>query len=310
LGDLISAFRRMRIRMGDAGWAAVQPARSKLHAGSRRLMRWRRRRADALWYWAASLRVSWQRATRRRRAAVGVLAVLPIAMASGVTAMLLPAGGDPRAGPSQERTAGESRPKQKDVKPATASARGERPKPGRAATGSTGAGTAAVTAAQGLAVTPGPAASEDGSGVTGGRPGGESPGGGSWGGDAGDSPARGPDRSRGVERRTSPAPAPPTRTPAPRVPAGRDGKRSAPSPGPPAAQPPAPRSQAPAAPPASTGAPVTEPAPPVTEPDADFEEERPGDGDGDRDGGHGPGRGEGPQPPPDRGGGNDEDHDP
>jgi hypothetical protein len=307
---LTSAFRRMRIRIGDAGWAAVQPARSKLHAGYFRATCWRLRRADELRYAAASLRASWHAASGRRRAAVGVLAVLPFAMASGVTAIVLPTGGDPRAGaPAQERTAADAPAKQNDAGPAPVGPRATRYERAAQATG----GAYAASAAEGVAAAPAPAAASEGSGLAGGRRGGDGPradsggggagGGDSGGGDSGDSPAQGNDRSDGVERRTSAAPAPPTRTHTRRLPAGGGEERFRQSPSPPAAKPPAPQAQAPAAPPVTAVPPVTETAPQETPPETGVEE----DSDSDKDGGAGPSERRGP--PPDRGGGNDKDED-
>jgi hypothetical protein len=306
---LTSAFRRMRIRIGDAGWAAVQPARSKLHAGYFRVTCWRLRRADELRYTAASLRASWHGASGRRRAAVGVLAVLPFAMASGVTAIVLPAGGDPRAGaPVQERTAADA-PAKQDASPATAGPRATRYERAAQAT----SGVYAASAAEGVGAAPAPAAASDGSGLAGERRGGDGPragsggggfgGGDSGGGDSGDSPAQGDDRSDGVERRTSAAPAPPTRTHTRRLPAGGGEERFRQSPSPPAAKPPAPQAQAPAAPPAPATPPVTETAPQETPPETDVQK----DSDSDKDGGAGPSERRGP--PPDRGGGSDKDED-
>jgi hypothetical protein len=310
---LISTFRRMRIRMGDVGWAAVQPARSKLHAGRLRFARWRRRRAEALWYAGASVRASWQGASGRRRATVGVLAVLPFAMASGVTAMVLPAGGDPRAGaPAVERAVADAPSKQGDQKAtaAAASSRAERPKPAREATRGPGAGSAPVAAGPAAARDAGPAAARDAGSLDGGSDhggsrgggsgGGDSAGGHSLGGDGGDSPAQERAGSRGGERHTPAAPAPPARTR--RLPAGGSDERFRPSPGPPAAKAPAPQTEAPAVPAPEAAPPATEPAP-VIEPDADFE------GDSGNDEGDGPGNSDRRGPPPDRGGGNDQDQD-
>jgi hypothetical protein len=304
---LTSAVRRIRIRirLGDEAWAAVQPVLSKLYAGYWKLTRRRRRSADALSYTAAQWRASWQAATRRRRAAVGVLAVLPFAMASGVTAMVLPAGGEPRAGPAQERKAADAPAKQDDLgaTTATASSRAERPNPARAAPRGAGSGSAA----EGAAVTPDPAASSDVGSLDGGSGGGDSPGGHSGAGGGGDSPGHERSGSRGVERRTSAAPSPPARTPSGRALVGGDGQRSAPSP--PAAKAPAPQSGAPAAPAPTAAPPVTEPAPEVPEPDVDLEE------DSDSSKGDGPGNSDRRGPPADRGGGgeykdDDEDVDP
>jgi hypothetical protein len=309
---LTSAFRRMRIRIGDAGWAAVQPALSKLHAGYFRVTLWRLRRADELRYAVASLRASWHRASGRRRAKVGVLAVLPFAMASGVTAIVLPVGGDPRAGAAaHERTAAHAPTEQKDVSPATAGPRAKRYEREAQATG----GAYAASAAQGVAAAPGSAAASEGGGLAGGRRGADGPaagsgggggggysgGGDSGGGDSGDSPSQGDDRSDGVERRTSGAPAPPTRTHTRRLPAGGGEERFRQSPSPPAAKPPAPQTQAPAVTPAPAAPPVTETAPQEAPPETDVEE------DSDNDGGSGPSERWGP--PPDRGGGNDKDED-
>jgi hypothetical protein len=292
---LTSALRRVRIRLGDEAWAAVEPAISKLHAGSRGFTQWRRHRADALSYAGASLRASWQGASARRRATVGVLAVLPIAMAFGVTAMLLPTGGAPQAGPAQERTSADAPSRQKDASARTAGPRATRSERAAQATG----GADAASAAQGVAVAPGPAAASEGSRLAGGRRGGDGPGAGSRDGGgsgvSGDSPAHGDDRSDGVERRTSAAPAPPTRAHTRRVPAGGGDERFGPSPGPPAAKPPAPQAQAPAAPP------VTETAPQATPPEADVE------GDSESNEGGGLGQSDGRGPPPDHGGGNDKD---
>lgn len=301
---LFSTLRRMRLWAGDAGWAAVQPARSKLHAGHLSFTCWRRRRTDALWYAGASVRASWQAASGRRRATVGVLAVLPLAMASGVTTMLLSSGGDPRAGRAQARTAADAPSKQTDTSAATASPRATRYERAAHATG----GADAATAAEGVVVAPDPAAASQGSDLVGGRSAGDGPGAGGWGGggggDSGDSPGHGDDRSDGVERRTSAAPAPPTRAQTRRVPAGGGDERFRPSPSPPAAKPPAPQAQAPAAPPAPADPPVTETAPQVTRPEAALEEER------DSDTHDGSGESDRRGPPLDRSGGNDKGEDP
>jgi hypothetical protein len=300
---LTSALRRVRIRLGDEAWAAVQPMISKLHAGTRRFTQWRGHRADALSYAGASLRASWRGASGRRRATVGVLAVLPIAMASGVTAMLLPAGGDPQAGPAHERTASDAPSKQKDANAPTAGPRATRYERAAQATG----GADAASAAQDVAVAPDPAAASEGSRLAGGRRAGDGSGAGSrdggGGGDSGDSPAHGDDRSDAVERRTSAAPAPPTRAHTRRVPAGGGGERFGPSPGPPAAKPPAPQAQAPAVAPAPAAPPVTETAPQETPAEADVEE------DSDSNEGGGSGQSDRRGPPPDHGGGNDKDED-
>jgi hypothetical protein len=301
---LIGGLRRRRIRIGDACWAAVQPALSKPQAGYWRVTHWRRRRGADLRCAAASLRASWQGASGRRRATLGVLAVLPFAMASGATAILLPLDGDPRAGPAQVRTAADA-----PFKPDVASAATARPRATRyERTAQATSGADAATAAEGVVVAPDPAAASQGSGLAGGSRAGDGGGGrGGGGGDSSDSPAHGDDRSDRVERRTTAAPAPRIRTYTRRGPAGGGDERFRLSPGPPAVKLSAPKAQVPGAPPAPAAPPdppVTETAPQVTPPEADLGE----DSDSDEDGG--PGESDPRGPPPDRGGGSDKGEDP
>jgi Ca-activated chloride channel family protein len=68
-------------------------------------MDWRRRRGDALWAAREALHESWRQASLRRRATVVGLAVLPFAMVSSVTALVLPARPEATVAVPEERAA-------------------------------------------------------------------------------------------------------------------------------------------------------------------------------------------------------------
>jgi hypothetical protein len=96
--------RRLRRGVGDAAWALTEPARRGLYAGHRRWIHWRRRVGDALWAARDAMGESWRQAGLRRRAAVGVLATVPFATATGVAAFVLPdADRDRRAEPAKPK---------------------------------------------------------------------------------------------------------------------------------------------------------------------------------------------------------------
>jgi hypothetical protein len=100
----VSVCRRLRRGVGDAAWALTEPARRGLYAGHRRWIHWRRRVGDALWAARDAMGESWRQAGLRRRAAVGVLAAVPFATATGVATFVLPdADRDRRVGPAKPK---------------------------------------------------------------------------------------------------------------------------------------------------------------------------------------------------------------
>jgi hypothetical protein len=307
-------LRHLTQRVSDRWWALTEPAGNRLLAGRRRFMIWRRSFGDGLWVAWDATREKWRRATHRRRATVAALAVLPIAMVAAVTAMLLPAGGDPQALPAQVRMGADAPPEQKDLKPVS-STTDARPDSGREPAGKAAArqdgstSDAPAAAVAGVQASAGDGGDQDGGGDYGG---GQSGAGLGLGGD--DSPASDDTGSPGGERQTSAPPAPSPRSSPRREPAGDDDQRPAPRPAPPA---PAPKSTAPQAdvpappppPPPPPPAPplVTEQTSPVTEPDTGSDQNS------DTSESDGPGNGQGNGPPPGRGhghGGDDDDEHP
>jgi translation initiation factor IF-2 len=195
-----------------------------------------------------ALRMSWRHATLRRRAMVIALTALPFALASGLTAILLSYGGDPREVPAQERRSPDPRAGQAD---GTRGAAAEQPRPGTLKLGLKAKRPASAGADRPVAAGATGARGKNRQGPRKFR---------------GDRPARRPAARPRAERRASASPGPAPRSPSRRG-QGGDGRRQVSNPSPPPAStltpPPA---DAPTQPP-----PARQPAPQVMAPDRDYE---------------------------------------